>query len=312
MKPGGTIRWTGDPYDATINVNAIYDGLRVPPYNFILEYLSTNTDAAQRSTPVELSMDLVGSLLQPDITFGINFPNIDPSLRTYTDGKLRALRDDPSELNRQVFGLIVLGNFLPSPIVSTTQQQQYITGINTLSEMLSNQLSNYLTDLLSDVVMDVGFISGIDFDINYRLYQIEGLESINLDDPTTTRQQVQLGLKNYLFNDRLLINIGGNFDIINSDDVASSNLGSYIAGDFVIEYLLTADGRYKIRAYNRNETGLDFDTQVNETGVGFSYRTEFDSFQEFINSLFGNVKERRTKRQEKKRSRRGGKELGMQ
>jgi len=50
---------------------------------------------------------------------------------------------------------------------------------------------------------------------------------------------------------------------------------------------------------------------VNETGVGFSYRTEFDNFQEFINSFFGNMKERRAKRQEKKRGRRGGKELGM-
>jgi len=259
-----------------------------------------------------LNMDLVGSLLQPDIRFGINFPNIDPRLRTFTDGKLRILKDDPNELNRQVFGLVVLGNFLPSPVVSTTQQQQYITGINTFSEMLSNQLSNYLTDLLSDVVTDVGFISGIDFDVNYRLYQIEGLDELQIEDVGTTRQQVQLGLKNYLFNDRLLINIGGNFDITNAEvENNSSNLGSYIAGDFVIEYLLTADGRYKIRAYNRNETGLDFDTQINETGMGFSYRTEFDNFQEFVDSFFGNMKERRIKRQQKKRSRRGGKELGM-
>jgi len=313
VKPGGTIRWTGDPYDATINVNAIYDGLRVPPYNFILEYLSTDPNqvrSARRTTPIELNMGLVGSLLQPDIHFGINFPNIDPRLRTFTDGKLRILKDDPNELNRQVFGLVVLGNFLPSPVVSTTQQQQYITGINTFSEMLSNQLSNYLTDLLSDVVTDVGFISGIDFDMNYRLYQIEGLENIDID-PTTTRQQVQLGLKNYLFNDRLLVNIGGNLDFNSTYIEEGTNLGSYIAGDFAIEYLLTADGRYKIRAYNRNETGLDFDTQVNETGLGFSYRTEFDNFSEFIDSFFGNVKERRAKRKEKKRSRREAKELGM-
>jgi len=315
VKPGGTIRWTGDPYDATININAIYDGLRVPPYNFILEYLGTDpnqTGAARRSTPIELNMNLVGSLLKPDIQFGINFPNIDPQLRTYTDGKLRILDDDPSELNRQVFGLIVLGNFLPSPVVTSSSQQQYITGLNTLSEMLSNQLSNYLTDLLSDVVTDVSFISGIDFDVNYRLYQIEGLESIDINDPTTTRQQVQLGLKNYLFNDRLLVNIGGNLDFNSTYIEENSNLGSYIAGDFVIEYLLTADGRYKIRAYNRNETGLDFDAQVNETGVGFSYRTEFDNFSEFINSFIGNAKERRKKRKEKKDRKRGEKELGME
>lgn len=312
VKPGGTLRWTGDPYDATININAIYDGLRVPPYNFILEYLGTDanqTRAARRTTPIELNMDLVGSLLKPDIQFDINFPSIDPGIRTYTDGKLRILRDDKNELNRQVFGLIVLGNFLPSPVVNTSQQQQYITGINTLSEMLSNQLSNYLTDLLSDVVTDVGFISGIDFDVNYRLYQIEGLESVDVND-ATTRQQFQLGLKNYLFNDRLLVNIGGNLDFNSTYIDENTNLGSYIAGDFVIEYLLTADGRYKIRAYNRNETGLDFDTQVNETGVGFSYRTEFDTFSEFVSSLFGSVKERRTKRQARKAKRKGGKELG--
>ncbi len=306
VKPGGTIAWTGDPYDARINVDAVYEGLRVPPSNFILEYLSDADSDLKRtagiSTNVDLSMELVGSLLKPDINFDIEFPQLDPKLRGYVDGKLRLLRDDKNELNRQVFGLIVLGNFLPSDIAGTgLQGNQLITGINTLSEVLSNQLSLYLTDLLSDVVTDVNFISGIDFDVNYRLYQIEGLDDVSIDDFSVTGRQFQLGLKNYLFNDRLLVNIGGNLDFGPSyaiDD--NTNLGSYIAGDFVLEYLLTADGRYKIRAYNRSEAGLDFNTQVNETGVGFSYRTEFDNLNEFVESFFGSLKKKKNRKKKQK------------
>ncbi len=307
VKPGGTIGWTGDPYDARLNIDAVYEGLRVPVYNFILEYLG-NGDAelsksARISTNVDLNMDLVGSLLKPDINFDIEFPTLDPKVRGYVDSKLRLLRDDKNELNRQVFGLIVLGNFLPSSVVSSAQQPsgQFIT--NTLSEVLSNQLSLYLTDLLSDVVTDVGFISEIDFDVNYRLYQIEGLEGFDVEDPSVTGRQFQMGLKNYLFNNRLLVNIGGNVDISPTYAIdENTNLGSYIAGDFVLEYLLTGDGRYKIRAYNRSEAGLDFTTQVNETGLGFSYRTEFDNLNEFLASFFGQMKKRKSRKSKDKKA----------
>ncbi|MEO1434535.1 MAG: translocation/assembly module TamB domain-containing protein, partial [Bacteroidota bacterium] len=300
VKKGGTVRWDGDPYDADINVDAFYLGINVPVYTFIEEYLvgqeSSQTVAAARTpTEVQLTMHLEGSLLSPEITFDMEFPNLDPSLRAFVESKLATIRQDDNALNRQVFGLIVLGNFLPSG-EGPQSAAQLVTGINTLSELLSNQLSIYLTDLLSEVVNDVGFISSIDFDINYRLYQIEsstgGIDNNNLN---TTASQVQLGLKNRFLDDRLIVNIGGNFDFANNSAfVNDAGQGAYIAGDFVIEYLITRDGRFRIRGYNRTESGFENieGSQRNRTGVGISYSTQFDNFGEFINSFFGRFKKK--------------------
>ncbi|MEM7101815.1 MAG: translocation/assembly module TamB domain-containing protein [Bacteroidota bacterium] len=294
VKRGGTIRWDGDPYDAQISLDAYYKGLKTPVYNFISDYLlelegTAAYAAAQRSTSVNLLMHLENSLLKPDITFDIEFPTIDPELRGYVDSKLQSIRDDDNEINRQVFGLIVLGNFLPSISgAAQTGNNQFVTGINTLSELLSNQLSVYLSDLLSELVDGAGFISNIDFDFDYRLIQSNA--GINIDNPATA-SQVQLGLKNYFLDNRLIVNIGGNIDFANGASSIGNgpNNGAYVAGDFVIEYLITADGRFRIRAYNRTESGFEEldGSQRNRTGIGISYSTEFDTFREFIDSFFG-------------------------
>ncbi len=310
VKPGGTIYWNGDPYDAQINIDAYYKGVRVPPYNFIQEYLSglgTTSEIyrlARQNTSVNLLMKLEGSLLKPDINFDIEFPDVDTQLKSYVDSKLTTIRENNSELNRQVFALIVLGNFIPQQDNFSAATDTYITGINTLSELISNQLSIYLTDLLSDVVGDIGFISSIDFDVNYRLYQIQGIDGV--DFSSSTSNQIQLGLKNNFLNDRLSVSIGGNIDVNTTnyvDPAVGAQSGSYIAGDFVIEYLLTPDGRYKIRAYNRSEPSTtDIDDRSNRTGLGLTYRKQFDTFAEFFESFKKDVNKQKSKRSKNRKN----------
>ncbi len=290
VSKGGVINWDGDPYDAQINLNAYYEGLETPVYNFIFEYLSvednSTTALARRSTPVKLLMALEGQLSQPKITFNMEFPEIDSRLKGAVDSKMSAISGDDNELNRQVFGLIVLGNFLPSE-GSGQSTNQFLTSVNTLTELLSNQFSSHLTDLLTEFVDGVGFISNIEFDASYRLYSIQDIEG--LENPYTA-SQLQLGLKNYFLDDRLIINIGGNIDFAN-ESLSTNNQGAYVAGDFVIEYLLTEDGRFRIRAYNRTESGYEEigGSQRNRTGIGISYSREFDTFKEFIKSFFDGV-----------------------
>jgi len=285
VKRGGTINWTGDPFNADIELEATYPG-RTALSTLLIEYLdNSNPDLenlARKSTKVDLIMYLTGKLLKPDIDFDINFPNVDNELRNFVESKLNSMRSNQNELNRQVFGLMVVGSFLPGDQYALNGGE---IGFNTLSEMLSSQLSIYLTELLSEVFTDVGFISGIDFDINYSRYTSETTDG---NEPgLRTGSELEVRLSNTLFNERLSVNVGGNVDW-GTSTIQGPSQGAFLAGDLVLEYVLTRDKRFKVRFYQR--TDQTFVGRRNKTGLGFSYRREFDSFKDFVKGMKGAVK----------------------
>ncbi len=287
VEPGGTITWNGNPYDATLQINAVYGGLNTSVYSFIQEYLAAASPAAQdlsrNGTNVQLKMNLSGQLLKPDIAFDIKFPNLDSELRNFAENKMRAIRQDPNELNRQVFGLLILGQFLPSGY--TIQASD--VGINTLSEMLSNQLSIYLTEFVSEFFAGSNLIKGIDLDISYNRYSAGG----GATDPTNptlayTSNELQ-GRLNVIINDRFSIRMGGNFDVSGGNNQLYASNSGFLSGDFQLEYVITKDKRLKIKVYNSTEP--DFaGGRRNKYGVGLSFRKEFDSLQELVEFRRGN------------------------
>jgi len=231
---------------------------------------------------VDLLMKLPGNLMRPDINFYIQFPNLTGVLKNYTDSKLRILRQDQNEMNRQVFGLIVVGDFIPSDF-NIVGGGQIGIGINTVTEMLSQQLSLYLTELVSEWLVEDGLISGIDFDIAYN--HVAGYDLSNLNDPTGIGRanELQVRLKNYLFDDRLSVNVGGNFDLGGQNVSGNPYGGALFAGDLVIEYVLTKDKNLKIRFYQSTEP--DIGGRGYQAGLGLSYRKQFDTFREFLEGL---------------------------
>ncbi len=267
VKRGGTIEWTGDPYNALINIDADYAGLHAPPENFILEYLNTENAEAKQSTDVVVSMNLTEQLLKPEIAFDISFPNLVGELKNYTDSKVRAIRLDQNELNRQVFGLIVIGGFLPSD-QGGLQGRELLTGINTISEFLSNQLSMYLTEFISSAVSSE-FLSLEDFDVAYNVYESSFINNINT---LGTGHEVHLRQRSRI-KDRWVVNAGWDIDLggsyIQSDEALWGT-------DIILEYELTKDRRLKIRGYYKNEPEL-LGGRKNNTGLGLSFRREFDS-----------------------------------
>ncbi|MEO6189077.1 MAG: translocation/assembly module TamB domain-containing protein, partial [Saprospiraceae bacterium] len=80
LKKGGRIIWTGDPLDADINVNATYEGLNISPAP-LLDELSITDERVKERTRVDLTMNMRGSLLKPDINFKLSFPDISGGLR---------------------------------------------------------------------------------------------------------------------------------------------------------------------------------------------------------------------------------------
>lgn len=282
VEEGGTIVWTGDPYNADIKLNAVYKGLSTSISSFILEYLISAPQDVQRlantPTAVDLKMELTGYLLQPNVNFDIDFPNLAIELRNYTDSKLRTIRQDQNELNRQVFGLLILKQFLPSGQRFQAADIGLSVGINTVSEMVANQLSIYLTELLSEFITDGNLIAGIDIDLSYNKSQLGSIDGANIDQ---TNSELETRLKIFV-NDRLSLDFGGNFGLGDGANNPNPN-NTLITGEFVIEYDLTKDKKFKIRAYNRTEPDIAGDRR-RKTGFGLSFRKEFDSLKELMQS----------------------------
>ena len=274
---GGTIRWTGDPYAAEINLDAEYRGLQANMANFLAEYANqiSSTNSYNINTPVQLILHLTGDLLHPNISFDLGFPELTGELKSYADAKLNVLKSDPNALNNQVLSLFLFGNFLPSNNITLSNQFFSNSGANTLSQWVSNQLSIFLTDLISEAVSDYGFISGVDFDVNWNLYS-----QLNTSAERAITQggsEVQLHFRNRLFNDRLALNFGANF--VNDSPIN----GTYIAGDFSLEYYITKDRRLALRLYQRPEETIE--GRRNKFGMGLTYRKEFDNIFDFKKHL---------------------------
>jgi len=140
--------------------------------------------------------------------------------------------------------------------------------------MLSQQLSNYITDLVSGWLTEDGFISRVDIDVAYRRYT--GQEQ---NGEGFIGNEVEFKVKNYLFNDRVNVAVGGNYNDISE---------TQFAGELAIEYLLTPDGNLKVRFYQTSEPELG--GRKAKTGLGLSYRKEFDNFKEFFDGLRSTVK----------------------
>jgi hypothetical protein len=312
---GGNITFSGDIYQAQLNIDAIYN-VRTAPYDLIsdlFEKTSAGTalsDAETRSKtriPVELMMKLRGVLKQPSVSFDLRLIDPDPSIRTYVDNRLQIVRSNETELNKQVFGLLMLNRFLPAgnTINNSIQGGNAIGGgvANTLGEFISSQLSLYLNNFVGS------FVQGLDVNFRYRQYdQQSGTGTTSTGTGTTadaydTRRELQVLLTQRFFKDRLSISAGGNVDFGNTTTAATNgtnttqrNTTANFAGDFQLEYSLTKDGRWRTKVFNRTFYDNFSARNQNRTGVGISYRQDFDKFGD----LFKSPQERKEKKQQKK------------
>ena len=208
-------------------------------------------------------MALTGDLQRPDVAFGIDMPEIQGQLRNYVNSQLALIRADPNELNRQVFGLVVIGQFLPR----FTDIQASTVGFNTISELFSSQLSYLLSGLLTSLAGDNSALSGIDFDI--------GLQD-NTSLAAGRSNDVATRLRTYFLEDRLEIGVG-----VAVGQSGSTNQGSLTAGNFEVVYALSDNRRLRLRAFLSRNVDID-NANLTRAGVGVTYRREFDGFAELL------------------------------
>jgi len=280
IKPGSTINFNGDIYnDATIAMAATYTR-KVALDNFITEYLSETDDVlrsiARTRVPVTLYLDLSKKLSKPTIKFDIGIENIDPKIRSYVESKLNAIKLNESEMNNQIFGVLVLTRFIPSytALENSLGSSSSDAVINTVTEFISSQMSRYLTDWASLLVKD------LEFYVNFSSYDPSYLS----DEALKKRRELQLALSKRFFNDRLSINVGGNFDFGESYENTSNSSSTFFGGNVSFEYTLTENRRWRIKAFTDSDyDNYNDDNRKTKTGIGLSYRREFDDIFDLFN-----------------------------
>lgn len=268
MVPGSTIRWSGDPYNAALSLSAIYR-VRTSASDLMSTQL-VGADAAQRTMyrqelPFEVYLNINGELMRPEISFGLDMPE---SQRGALGGNVYArvvqLNENESELNKQVFALTVLNRFLPDDLTGgssgggTTAMAR-----SSVSSVLSNQL-NTLSDR---------FVQGVelDFDLDsYTDYQ---------SGTAADRTRLNVSARKSLLDDRLIISVGSQIDLENEARQGQQNASDLI-GDISIEYLITDDGRYRVRGFRKNEFEGMVEGLLIVAGVSVLYRREFDRWSE--------------------------------
>jgi hypothetical protein len=268
IKEGGSIKWNGSPFDAQISIDAAYKGLMTSPRNLVEEYLvgagAELVAEAGKPTPVDVTLRLQGAMLKPDVGFEVGLPRLTGQLKNFVDNKIRTLRQEPNELNRQMFGLILVGGFLPSDVQFLGAQQLQTGGVNTAAELLSSMMNRFLADYVKGVDLQVG-------------YNIGGLDNIQNIGKAEHRVQFKAA-KTFGKSDRWSIaaGVGVERKVLSSDEL-------FVGGDFIVEYAITEDRRFKIRISQTYDQVLD--GKRYRPSMGIRYRREFDSTNEFL-SIF--------------------------
>ncbi|GAB3938414.1 translocation/assembly module TamB domain-containing protein [Mucilaginibacter myungsuensis] len=271
FKNGSTIIWTGDPTSAIVDLTAVYVA-KVPPIDLVEQQLTgdeTQRTMYKQRLPFNVNLNLKDQLMSPKITFDIVLPDsnytVSPDVVNTVENRLAQVRQDPNELNKQVLGVLVLGHFIgDNPLAS----QGGSTGVdgairNSVSSLLSDQLNKLAGDLIGGVALSFDLESGADYSTGTQ----------------QNRTDLNVGLSKQFLNDRLTVTVGNNFNLEGQNQPGQK--ATNIAGNLSVNYKLSKDGRYRLRAYRKDEY-IVIQGQVVETGVAFSVTADYNRFSQLF------------------------------
>ncbi|MFA7687326.1 MAG: translocation/assembly module TamB domain-containing protein [Moheibacter sp.] len=272
IQKGSTITWTGEPTEASLDITAVYT-TEAAPIDLLEQQLSglppAEMNMYKQRMPFHTLLKLRGELLKPEISFDITTDetnvSVTSSVLDNTKAKLAQLRTEEAEMNKQVFALLLLNRFVgENPFESNSGLSAETLARQSVSKILSQQLNNLTSDLIAGV------------DLNFDLESTEDYSS----GQKNTRTDLNVGVSKRLLNDRLKVSVGSDFGI--EGDARQNENTTNIAGDVTIDYMLSEDGRYMLRAYRKDEYQVALQGQIIETGVGFIITLDYDKFRDIF------------------------------
>lgn len=267
LEKGSSITWDGDVTGAQLDITAKYL-VKAPAIDLLSNQVQDPDNRQYRQKiPVEVYLLIKDELLKPTISFQLDMPEKDRTIfqnKAYL--RIKQINVSESELNKQVMGLLVLQSFISDDPLSTLDQRGGGSMAEAARESVSKILSQQLNNLAGKLVKGV--------DLNFDLQSQEDYST----GSQTERTSLNIGASKALFNDRLTVAVGSNIGL--SGNTAGN--ASSLIGDVTVDYAITRDGRYKLRAFQRNQTDAILQGQIIETGLTFMLVLDYDEFKEIL------------------------------
>jgi hypothetical protein len=283
---GSTVTWAGDPMDAMLDIRAIYRVETSASELMASQVSGADADVTsqfRQELPFLVYLNVNGDLLRPLISFGLDMPEDQQGAiggNVYT--RIQQVNAQEDELNKQVFSLLVLNRFFPATGSDGSGGGTSAMARSSVSQMLSGQLNQFSNSLFGGSGLE------LDFDLDsFQDYQ----EGTGRD-----RTQLNVNAKQSLFNDRLVVQVGSQMDVEGS---SSESEGNPVFGNVSVEYLLTENGRYRLRGFRKNSFESIIDGQLIITGLSVIFNREFNKFWELWKGIDPIERRERKKREER-------------
>jgi hypothetical protein len=172
IQKGSYIIWNGEPTMANLNITAIYK-VETAPIDFTRESVRsvspTVKNTYKQKIPFQTLLKMKGELLKPEITFDIILPDgnydVSSDIVSASQAKLEQLRQEPAELNKQVFALLLLNRFIGENPFSSESGGTNAESLarQSVSKILSQQLNDLAGELVSGVQLEFDLESTEDY-----------------------------------------------------------------------------------------------------------------------------------------------------
>ncbi len=264
IEPGSMLIWTGDPYQAAIQLKAIYE---VNADIQSLNAFGLNVEGFGK-VPIDVYLNIDGTIQNPLITFDLKAsPQAESTMKALIENNdiFAGLRKNSSEMNQQVFSLLVFNKFMSAENlnISSALNTQAIAR-QSVSKLLTEQLNILAGDVLGSV--------GLNFGINS--------DQLSTGDGNAYRTNLNVGLKKSFLNDRVNISVGKNFELENSSGIDQNS--AELLDNIEVGYNITADGRYVVKVYRNSQFQTVLEGFILETGVSFVLSANYDKIRDLF------------------------------
>lgn len=248
IQKGGTVSWSGSPYDANLDVTAIYKAKANPAV--LLENFSSN-----RKEEIDLVTRITGGLFSSKQELDIQLTNVDPTIASELEFVLND--NNINEKTTQFISLLAFGTFRNPDKASFDVN-------NTLTNTATSAISAAFSSLLNSP--DSKFQLGVDYQQGDSGNDIEALNTDNQVDLSVSTQ----------VSDRVIINgkVGVPF---------GTQSESSVIGEVKVEILLNKQGNLRGTIFNRqNEIQYSTEEEGYTQGVGLSYQVNFNKLADLF------------------------------
>lgn len=264
IQKGGTVSWSGDPYDANLDVVAIHKVNANPAV--LLDNFNSN-----RNIEVDLVTKITGGLFSSKQDLDIELNNVDPTIASELEFVLND--NNVNERTTQFISLLAFNSFRDVDNASFNAGSVVAgTGFSAVGAAFSNLVNSG----------DSKFQLGLDYQQGSTDNDVDRL---NIDNQVDVSVSTQV-------SDRVIIN--GKVGVPVGAQTQSS-----VTGEVKVEVLLNDEGNFRTVMFNRqNEIQYSNQEEGYTQGVGLTYQVNFNTFSELLRKL--GIKKDKKKKQRKK------------